>query len=105
MSLWGQYEERVMLGCESFLEACKRNGFSGKVDSWLAKAWAVGMRDWLESMGEDWETLGRAVDYMRSQDPPLIIASPRSCIKVAQNMKEWTPVADGVVPVIGNWSS
>lgn len=89
MSLWGQYEERVRLGCERFLVAARRNGFTGEVEKRLAKEWALGMRAWIEAHGENWELLDRAVDYMRQQEPPLIIGTPRSCIKVAREFKDW----------------
>ena len=88
---WAHYEERVRLGCEAFEAACRRNGFTGEVEKRLAKEWAQGMRDWLESFGEDWQLLGEAVDEMRKQHPPLIVASPRSCIKVAREIKQWRP--------------
>ena len=89
MTFWPRCEERVRLGCERFLEACIRNGFEGEVDRRLAADWAAGMRDWLEVMGEDWSRLDKAVDEMRQQNPPLIIGSPRSCIKIARNLKHW----------------
>jgi hypothetical protein len=88
---WARYEERVRLGCEAFELACRRNGFSGEVEKRLAKEWAQGCRDWLESFGEDWQLLGETVDEMRKQHPPLIVASPRSCIKVARDLKQWRP--------------
>jgi hypothetical protein len=91
MSTWGRYEERVMFCCEAFEKICRSYGFTGEVDKRLAKEWAAGARDWLESFGEDWQLLGEAVDEMRKQHPPLIVASPRSCIKVAREEKQWRP--------------
>lgn len=87
MADWAHYEERVRLGCERFELACRRNGFTGEVDKALAKEWAQGMRVWLEAFGENWELLDRTVDEMRRV--PLIVASPRSLLKVARDITQW----------------
>ena len=89
MSYWAQSEERVRLGCEAFLDACRAEGFDGDIDKRLAQEWAQGMRDWLVAFGEDWKLLAKTVKHMRAQEPPLIVASPRSCIKVARELSQW----------------
>ncbi len=89
-NLWANYEERVMVGCTRFLAACRRNGFEGEVHHKTAAEWASGMRAWLaEGLGEDWDLLDEVVDEMRDKEPPLIVASPRSCIKIALDKKMW----------------
>jgi len=86
---WSHYEEPVRVVCEAFLVSCNTRGFTGQPDRRLAKEWAAGAREWLDVFGENTELLDRAVHYMRKQDPPLIVASPRSCIKVAREMSQW----------------
>ena len=84
---WPKAEEHIrpILDCFQDLAGFEPHGF-------VRQQWAAGARDWYSVMGGDTTLLRLAVEQMREKG--LTIASPRSCITAALEIKSKTPDPD-----------
>jgi hypothetical protein len=81
---WPRVEEHLRPILDCFQEAA---GYEPK--GFIRQQWIAGARDWYSVFHEDTRLLRLAIDEMRQKG--LTIASPRSCITVATNMKNREP--------------
>lgn len=77
---WPKVEEHIRPILDTFqdLAGFEPHGF-------VRTQWVAGARDWYSTMGADTNLLRLAVEQMREKQ--LTIASPRSCITVALEIK------------------
>lgn len=90
---------------DAFVEEIKALGFKGangfgEPSKRHLKEIAAGARDWVMEHGETPELLRETVRHMRSER--LVVASPRSCIKVARQRSQWAQ-EDEVTLKVQDW--
>lgn len=91
-SLFPGLEPRARGIAESFVAAIQELGFvgidgSGTPSKKHLKEIEAGARDFVMQVGEKPALLKRVVREMREKD--LVIATPRSCIKMARQKSQW----------------
>ena len=100
-----ELEPEARTVADAFVEEIKALGFKGangfgEPSKRHLKEIAAGARDWVMEHGETPGLLQETVRHMRSER--LVVASPRSCIKVARQRSQWAQ-EDDVTLKVQDW--